>query len=413
MGGMGGIGGTGGTGGDGGEGGKGGLGGEGGLGGVGGDGGLGGAGGIGGAGGNGGAGGAGGAGGKGGTGTAGQTKEPPKITLRRNVMFLGVSAGVNYIDVDYAVVDPGYAYGAIYLEIWETVKGPSEGGVKIKSSLDLNPDGRTTKVIYAPGMEAGNTSPVNVPLKPGTTYTMQLVTDTLDEGAVAEIVDIISVTTKSISAQISVLFISQDEIEWNVKLDPDYVFDDAWLSFTDGNGTGILDTLVHADATRIQLNTQQASKPEGQTGRVTYVGGATHVLSLVECKYMGESIQMDYAKISYQNPTDSKNNPMPLMMVFNARTSQHVSDDEPATPPPTDEPTPTPPPEETTPPTDEPTPTPPEDTTPPTDEPTPTPPEDTTPPSDEPTPTPPPTEQPPEPTLGPPSPSQQEPPPSP
>ncbi|MDR1329990.1 MAG: hypothetical protein LBK23_10355 [Oscillospiraceae bacterium] len=331
YGGMGGTGGEGGEGGIGGSGGEGGLGGKGGLGGVGGsggEGGLGGYGGIGGSGGSGGAGGAGGQGGSGGNGAAGATAKIPKITLRRNVMFLSLATGPNYIDVEYSVVDPGYAYGAIYLQIDELrqdLTTPEDPKLNPAFRLDLNPDGHSVRVID---------------LQPSKEYTLKLVVDSLADASTAEIVDIVRASTAPIAALITVELITQNQIYYNVKLDPDYVLNSAVLHIDNAGATD----------NDQPIDVRQAASPAGFSGVFNYIGGGTHTITLTECYYQGtepqNKVSLGYASLTYNNPTSSADTPVTQMASLNLQSSgfslssMQVTEPTPSTPEPAQEPTP-------------------------------------------------------------------------
>jgi hypothetical protein len=283
-------GGEGGTGGAGGLGGLGGEGGEGGIGGTGGTGGFGGPGGIGGAGGTGGNGGNGGNGGAGGEGVAGSVEEGgsaggsftgANITLRRSIAFLGASAEVTSITVHYAVVDPGYAYGSVFLRVFETAEDPDDG---IRRELDTAFNSAT---VYG--------------LKPGSAYTVAIGCYAFDAEQ-EEIVDIVRVYTPPIAAYIQPTVLTPETLTFLLKLDSMY---------TPSSGRVMLyygQSAMGQAALPLELSHEQIKKAASGGVYLTfeYEGGADLTLRLEGAVYNGVSVDTDFTEVTIKNTTSSK-----------------------------------------------------------------------------------------------------------
>jgi hypothetical protein len=292
---RGGSGGTGGTGGSGGIGGTGGIGGIGGIGGTGGFGGSGGIGGSGGTGGNGGNGGNGGSGGDGVAGTgdnvAGGTFDNANITLRRSIAFLGASSDVTSITVHYAVVDPGYAYGSVFLLVNELV---GNGEVK-RMELDTAFNSAT---VYG--------------LNPGSAYTASIGYHSFD-AASEEIVDIVRVSTPPIAAYIQPTVLTPDSLTFVLKLDSLYTPTAGNISLYQGQAA------IGAPYATEHLSPEQIRRAASGGLELTfdYGGGAYITLCLEDVHYQGSDVDMSFADVTIKNTTSSQLQPL-SMKIFDA-----------------------------------------------------------------------------------------------
>lgn len=218
---VGGNGGAGGSGGSGGTGGQGGVGGTGGYGGTGGNGGSGGTGGVGGAGGTGGNGGDGGVGGDGGKGS------DANVNAIKWVKLVGVTAGIGTLDVDYVVTDITDDYVAVWLE----VKHKNAQGQDVTNQIYLS--------------KTDNQFTIRDCI-PGTYYEVALWYSAYyrNNGAIAEdptkvMVDSVKVQTSSNLGNIEVVKQTENTIEFDMKLDSQYLISSGKVSLFNSDGTPI------------------------------------------------------------------------------------------------------------------------------------------------------------------------------
>ena len=233
-GGSGGTGGTGGTAGDGGDGGFGGTGGNGGAGGTGGGGGFGGVGGIGGTGGNGGTGGTGGTGGIGGDGGHGGTGgegSDAHISAMKWVELTSVTANVGTIDVKYCVSDITNDYVSVYLLVEHTEN-----------------DGKKTEKIY---LNKTSTNYTIRNCKPDTLYSVTLCYDAyfstegkIDDTPTSVQHDKLTVRTGSDLGYFSITSLKEDNIEFQLKLQKDYLITSGNIALYNSNGDKKIATYV-------------------------------------------------------------------------------------------------------------------------------------------------------------------------
>ena len=221
---VGGNGGAGGAGGQGGSGGSGGFGGQGGYGGTGGTGGSGGTGGVGGAGGTGGNGGDGGVGGDGGKGS------DANVNALKWVKLVGVTAGIGTLDVDYVVTDITDDYVAIWLDV---VHKDSTGN-------------KVTNQIYL--SKTDNSFTIR-DCMPGTYYEVSLwysayfrTGGLIGEKPESVKVDTVKVQTSSNLGNIEVVKQTENNIEFDIQLDNQYLIESGKVSLfrNDGSLVGVV-----------------------------------------------------------------------------------------------------------------------------------------------------------------------------
>jgi hypothetical protein len=292
-------GGSGGMGGTGGAGGLGGIGGPGGIGGIGGTGGFGGSGGIGGTGGSGGNGGNGGNGGSGGDGVAGSgdniaggTLDNANITLRRSIAFLGASSDVTSITVHYAVVDPGYAYGSVFLLVNELV---GNGEVK-RTELDTAFNSAT---VYG--------------LAPGSAYTASIGYHAFD-AATEEIVDIVRVSTPPIAAYIQPTVLTPESLTFVLKLDSVYTPSAGKVTLYHGQSA---DAGLPGRTENLTPEMIKRAASGGLELTFEYDGGEYITLCLEDMMYQGSAADMSFADVTIKNTTSSQYSPL-SMQIFDA-----------------------------------------------------------------------------------------------
>lgn len=226
--GEGGAGGLGGSGGSGGSGGAGGLGGSGGSGGFGGIGGIGGTGGTGGLGGTGGTGGIGGDGGTGGDGGEGSDAE---ISALKWIELTSVTANIGTIDVKYYVSDITNDYTGVYLLVEYT-----ENGAPQVEKIYLNKTSTNYTIQNC---------------KPDTMYNVTICYDAyfstggvLNDEPTSVKHDTVSVRTGSDLGDVSVLSLMEDELEFQLKLQKNYLISSGKVSLYNSNGNKKLATYV-------------------------------------------------------------------------------------------------------------------------------------------------------------------------
>ncbi|MDR2132618.1 MAG: hypothetical protein LBP30_04645 [Clostridiales Family XIII bacterium] len=351
RGGSGGAGGIGGTGGTGGTGGFGGIGGLGGIGGTGGSGGIGGGGGTGGMGGNGGAGGAGGDGVAGnGNGQGGGSLDDANITLRRNIAFLGVNADATSLTAHYAVIDPGYAYGSVFLQVDELVV--VGGGSGYSKRMDLNVAAKNA-TIYD--------------LKPGTSYTVSLGYHSFGQAA-PEIVDMVRISTLPITAYIRPTHLKTKSLTFIVRLDSEYVLGGGKVRLYGGQSANDIGPGTYMDEETLDIAKASSG---GWECTLTYDPCAYLTLRLEDCTYKGEPVTMAFADVSVKNTTSSSAAPFGMKVTDDAEEVPVPPPVEPPAPPapPVEQPAPPAPPAEQPAPPAEP-PTQPEQPAPPAEPPT-------------------------------------------
>ena len=234
TGGTGGTGGLGGTAGDGGAGGFGGHGGTGGTGGNGGNGGFGGVGGIGGSGGTGGQGGVGGTGGIGGDGGHGGTGgegSDAHISAMKWVELTSVTANIGTIDVNYYVSDITNDYVGVYLMVEYT-----DNGEKKAEKVYLNKTSTNYTIKNC---------------KPDTLYSIALCYDAyfstegkIDDTPTSVQHDKVTVRTGSDLGYFAITSLKEDSIEFQLKLQKNYLITSGNVALYNSNGNKKLATYV-------------------------------------------------------------------------------------------------------------------------------------------------------------------------
>ncbi len=277
VGGNGGAGGAGGSGGTGGSGGQGGTGGYGGTGGSGGSGGTGGVGGAGGTGGNGGDGGQGGDGGKG---------SDANVNALKWVKLVGVTAGIGTLDVDYVVTDITDDYVAVWLE----VKHKDSSGSDVINQVYLS---KTDNQFTVRGCI------------PGTYYEVSLwysayyrTGGVIGEKPEEVMVDSVKVQTSSNLGNIEVVKQTEDTIDFDIKLDSQYLISSGKVGLYRSDGTLI--SSLPLDSATINQAAKQTVRLSIPISSTALTGGERLYLQFTDVIYNGAAFKIpEQASITY------------------------------------------------------------------------------------------------------------------
>ena len=277
---VGGNGGSGGAGGAGGTGGSGGTGGTGGYGGTGGNGGSGGTGGVGGAGGTGGNGGDGGTGGDGGQGS------DANVNALKWVKLVGVTAGIGTLDVDYVVTDITDDYVAVYL----LVDYKNEKGEDVTNQVYLS--------------KTDNQFTIRDCI-PGTYYEVSLWYEAYYKtgGIVSEkpekvMVDKVKVQTSSNLGNIEVVKQTENTIDFDIKLDSQYLISSGKVSLFNSDGTLI--SSIPLDSSTINEAAKKAVRLSMPISSTALNNGDRIYLQFTDVIYNGAKFTIpEQASITY------------------------------------------------------------------------------------------------------------------
>lgn len=188
-----------------------------------------------------------------------------KLNIIKSANLTSVVGYTSYIDVFYTVSDPKNEYISVYLIV---------EGEDYNQKITLNKT--NTKVRIRD-------------LKPGSEYSVSLAYTYASEGnsdiLMDEVVNVIKVSTKAISSQVSITKLGGTKIYFNVVYDESYAFEAAnAVLYSDGVNLGT-----------VPIDTVQATSSKGFSG-VIDTGtslGYEIILRLENCVYQGEIVDVN------------------------------------------------------------------------------------------------------------------------
>ncbi len=193
--------------------------------------------------------------------------EENKTELTKSVSLRSVTPTSSTLDVKYNVNDPENKYQTVYLTI--------DGDIGKNIALD-----KTTNQYKITG------------LTPNTEYSIKLMTREISsEGETIETVeDVINVRTNEIQSSLLITEVSLNKIYFNLKLDPNYLFDSANLVlYVDGN-----------KEETIKVNVDSAVSNSGFSGNFKYKYGNVILIRIENAEYNGENVNTDIS-VKFKN----------------------------------------------------------------------------------------------------------------
>ncbi len=193
-------------------------------------------------------------------GASSDTESTDKVSLSKSVTLLGITTTSSSLTVKYDIQDPESKYQVVYLEI----------------------DGDISKTI---ALDKSNTSYTVSGLTPNTNYKVTLASKELDDdgATIQNIDDIMIARTNKVNTNLTITKVTTNKIYYNLKLDSNYVFDQAQLSlYVDG-----------VKQKTVDVNITSAVGQSGLSGNFDYIYGNEVILKLENVKYNGKAINID------------------------------------------------------------------------------------------------------------------------
>lgn len=193
-------------------------------------------------------------------GASNDTESTDKVSLSKGVTLLGITTTSSSLTVKYDIQDPESKYQVVYLEI----------------------DGDISKTI---ALDKSNTSYTVTGLTPNTNYKVTLASKELDDdgATIQNIDDIMIARTNKVNTNLTITKVTTNKIYYNLKLDSNYVFDQAQLSlYVDG-----------VKQKTVDVNITSAVGQSGLSGNFDYIYGNEVILKLENVKYNGKAINID------------------------------------------------------------------------------------------------------------------------
>lgn len=183
-----------------------------------------------------------------------------KTEIAKRASLRGAVAGVNYIDINYAVTDPENKYQSVFLN----VTGISGGEVKTQQLILDKYD--SSFRLYG--------------LEPSSEYNVSLGYNELNTNKelVSEIEDTIILRTTAPSALIKIIKIAEGEVYFNLKMGDDYAIDSGDVTlYGDGNEDG-----------KVEVDVEAAKSEDGFSGSLPLSNSAVFELRLENTMRGGE-----------------------------------------------------------------------------------------------------------------------------
>ena len=180
--------------------------------------------------------------------------------LYKSVSLRGITAGVDYLDISYLVIDPENKYQSVYLVV---------------DDLDTDP----IKIQ----LNKGATNYRLSSLIPNHTYKITLAYTVLSDSndIIENYEDTMLIRTKNYNASLKIEKVTKDKVYYNLKLDSTYALESGKLVlYVDGNKENEVD---------IDIN--KALSSDGFKGSFTYNKGYMTILKVEQAMHNGNLIE--------------------------------------------------------------------------------------------------------------------------